>query len=173
MPEAEAAAPGARPRLLVIAVGNASRGDDALGPLLLERLRAAAGGRADAADVTAAADVEFLSEFQLQVEHALDLVGRDAVLFVDAARPGHVDGCALQPVAADVAAPLWSHALRPQALLQVFRQVEGRPPPPAWLLAIEGRGFELGAPLSAAARAHLDAAEALARDWLAQHGRAR
>jgi hydrogenase maturation protease len=193
MPEAGAAPCAARPRLLVIAIGNASRGDDALGPLLLERLRGRASGSADASDkndatdathatdatdatdatASTVADVEWLAEFQLQVEHALDLVGRDAVLFVDAARPGQVDGCALERIAADAAAPLWSHALRPQAVLQVFTRIEGRAPPPAWLLAIEGESFELGAPLSAAARAHLDAAEALARDWLARHGRPR
>jgi hydrogenase maturation protease len=151
---------GARARRLVVAVGNASRGDDALGPLLIDRLRAAG--------ADAAGGVEWLSDFQLQVEHALDLVDRDAVLFVDAARPGHVDGCALRRIVADDAAPLWSHALRPQAVLEVYRRVQGEQPPPAWLLAIEGASFELGAPLSAAAERRLDAAQVLARDWLAR-----
>jgi hydrogenase maturation protease len=71
---------------LVLAVGNPSRGDDALGPALLERLRDAG--------VDAAGDVELLTDFQLQIEHALDLQGRQAVLFVDAARPGVADGAA-------------------------------------------------------------------------------
>ena len=66
--------------LLVLAVGNPSRGDDALGPLLLERLQA------DGWD--AGGQVELLCDFQLQVEHTLDLQGRSAVLLVDAARPG-------------------------------------------------------------------------------------
>ena len=61
--------------LLVIAVGNRSRGDDALGPALLDGLRD-----------DAAIGVDLLEEFQLQVEHALDLVGRRGVLFVDASR---------------------------------------------------------------------------------------
>ena len=67
------------PPLLVLAWGNPSRGDDALGPLLAERLLAHA-------QVAGLVDrVEVLTDFQLQVEHALDLVGRERLLFVDAA----------------------------------------------------------------------------------------
>ena len=62
--------------LLVFGWGNLSRGDDALGPLCVERLRAT---------VAQAANIEYLDDYQLQIEHALDLVGRQRVLFVDAA----------------------------------------------------------------------------------------
>ncbi len=144
--------------LLIVAVGNPSRGDDALGPALLERLRAAG--------VEASGDVELLTDFQLQVEHALDLVGRRAVLFVDAARTGTVDGVALCPIAADDAAPLWSHALRPQAVLAVYAQVQHEAPPSAWLLAIEGRDFALGEGLGAEACSRLEEAERLVLGWL-------
>ena len=61
--------------LLVFGWGNLSRGDDALGPLCVEQLRA---------ERTASAGVEFLDDYQLQVEHALDLVGRTRILFVNA-----------------------------------------------------------------------------------------
>lgn len=146
--------------MLVVAVGNPSRGDDALGPLLVERLRAAGvedGGR-----------VELLSDFQLQVEHALDLAGRRAVLFVDAALPGHAghEGVLLQPLQPDEAIPPASHALRPGAVLRVFRDVQGAEPPPAWVLAVEGESFELGAGLSPRAGAHLESAVAAAIAWL-------
>ena len=67
------------PPLLVLAWGNPSRGDDALGPLLAERLLAHAGAP------SLVGRVEVLTDFQLQVEHALDLVGRERILFVDAA----------------------------------------------------------------------------------------
>jgi len=59
--------------VLVLAVGNPSRGDDALGPELAARLEAAA-----------LPGVEVIVEFQLQVENALDLVGRERVIFIDA-----------------------------------------------------------------------------------------
>jgi hydrogenase maturation protease len=138
--------------LLIIAIGNPSRGDDALGPTLLDTLRAAGvenGGR-----------VELLTDFQLQVEHALDLDGRTGVLFVDAAWPGAVAGAALTRIAADAAAPLTSHALRPQAVLQVCATLRQKVPP-AWLLAIEGQSFELGEPLSAPALGRLADAVAM------------
>ena len=64
--------------ILVFAVGNESRGDDALGPLLLRELQAwlTETGLAD--------DFELLEEFQLQVEHAMDMKDRRLVLFIDA-----------------------------------------------------------------------------------------
>ncbi|MCU0969557.1 MAG: hydrogenase maturation protease [Rubrivivax sp.] len=147
--------------LLILAVGNPSRGDDALGPVLVERLLAEGVGRDGG--------IELLTDFQLQVEHALDLAGRRAVLFVDAAWPcPAAAGGTPQRIVADEAAPLSSHALRPQAVLRVFERVHGAPAPPAWLLAIEGASFELGAPLSDAATAGLDTALAAVRRWIGE-----
>ncbi|WP_418319016.1 hydrogenase maturation protease [Piscinibacter sakaiensis] len=144
-------------RLLVLAVGNPSRGDDALGPLLLQRLHDAA--------VDRDGEVELLTDFQLQVEHAADLEGRAAVLFVDAARPGVVDAAGIVPLDADERVPVASHALRPQAVLCVAAQLHGRPPP-AWQLAIAGERFGLGEALSDAARRNLERALVLALRWL-------
>lgn len=144
---------------LIVAVGNPSRGDDALGPKLLEALRAL--------DVERGGRVELLEEFQLQVEHVLDLVGREGVLFVDASNAPVPGGAALTRIAPRHGQPPASHALPPDALLGVFEQVQGVPAPPAWLLAVQGTCFELGAALSAPARQHLDAALRLARDWIA------
>jgi hydrogenase maturation protease len=146
--------------LLVLGIGNPSRGDDALGPGLVDRLREQGveqGGR-----------VDLLTDFQLQVEHALDLCGRRAVLFVDAAHRGHAgpEGVEVRPLEPDAAIPPASHALRPGAVLRVFRDVQGTEPPPAWLLAIEGESFELGEALSEAARQRMDRALALALEWL-------
>jgi hypothetical protein len=62
-----------------------------------------------------------------------------------------------------------SHALSPEALLQVFMDLQGCAPPSGTVLAIRGEAFELGAPMSAAAQAHLAAALAWAGDWLHQH----
>ena len=60
--------------VLLFGYGNLSRGDDALGPLLLEYAESHC-------DLDA---IEILSDFQLQIEHALDLENRRLVLFVDA-----------------------------------------------------------------------------------------
>ena len=64
--------------LLVLAVGNPSRGDDALGPQFLEQLTIWQDQRDDWEEV------ELLSDFQLHIEHAVDLENRKLVLFVDA-----------------------------------------------------------------------------------------
>jgi hydrogenase maturation protease len=144
--------------LLVIAVGNPSRGDDALGPALLERLQGEG--------VERDGSVELLTDFQLQVEHALDLQGRRAVLFVDAAWPGATHGAMLTPICADTWLPPASHALRPQGVLHVAETLNNGGAPPAWQLAIEGRTFALGEPLSATAERHLQHALRLALDWL-------
>lgn len=157
--------------LLVLAVGNPSRGDDALGPLAAERLAA-----------LALPGVEVLTDFQLQVEHALDLLGRRRVVFVDAAASGAAP-FELRPLApaAQVsrAAPglprsaasygsrnpspaadasFSSHSLSPAAVLDTYRRLTGGEPPPSMLLAIRGHDFALGAPLSTAAAANLHSA---------------
>lgn len=142
--------------LLVLAWGNASRGDDALGPLLLAHLRALP---------WPPGQVEFLEDYQLQIEHALDLVGRAQVLLVDAS----VSGAAPFEVTTLRAAPdasITTHALSPQALLQVLAQVHGGSAPVCTLLAIRGDHFELGTPPTPAALAHLAQATDWATDWL-------
>jgi len=143
--------------LLIFGWGNASRGDDALGPMFIERLRAG---------LALECGVECLDDYQLQVEHALDLVGRDRVLFVDAS-PSCVAPFEVQPVRAAPQASFTTHAMAPEALLQVFRDVQATEPPPCTLLAIRAEQFVLGAAPGAAALRHLEAALEWARSWLA------
>lgn len=153
--------------VLVLGWGNPSRGDDALGPLFIERLQKVLGEVPG--DAAKAVQIAWLTDFQLQVEHALDLAGRERVLFVDAgsrcAAPFEVS--AVRP-ARD--ASFTTHAMTPAAVLQVLRDIGQGEPPPCTLLLIRGEQFELGAPLSAAASAHLEAALAWAMDWLQPPG---
>lgn len=145
--------------LLVLAWGNPSRGDDALGPLLAERLLALAEAAAWAGRV------EVLTDFQLQVEHALDLVGRERVLFVDAALD-LADPFTVRPLQPARGGGIGSHALAPEAVLQVYQDLHDQPPPPATLLAIRASAFELGTAPGADALADLDQALAWACRWL-------
>ena len=147
---------GALAPLLVFAWGNRSRGDDALGPLLLDRLRAL---------LPADSAVDCLEDYQLQVEHALDLLGRARVLFVDASLTCRApfEVIRLAP-ARDIS--LGTHSLSAQALLQVFCDLHGHAPPASTLLAIRGEAFELGAPLSPVAQANLERALVWCRHWL-------
>jgi len=136
--------------LLILGWGNLSRGDDALGPLFLERLR-------ERLPPDTLAQIEFLDDYQLQIEHALDLVGRQQVLFVDASLscPPPFEVTELRAVQDD---SFTTHALSPQALMKVYLDLQGELPPPCTQLAIRGEAFELGEPPGEAALAHLAAA---------------
>jgi hydrogenase maturation protease len=144
---------------LIFAWGNPSRGDDALGPLFAERIATLA-----AAHPLWGA-VECLTDFQLQVEHALDLHERKRILFVDASLDAEAP-YAVSSITPQRDASFTSHAMTPQAVLQVYVDLEDEAPPPAWLLAIRGEAFELGAPIAPAARENLEVAVAWAAAWL-------
>jgi hydrogenase maturation protease len=141
--------------ILVFGWGNPSRGDDALGPLFIDHIAA-----------LQLPGVECLTDFQLQVEHALDLENRKRILFIDAS----IDATA--PFAVTVLeaardASFTTHAMTPEAVMHVYVELHDEPPPPCTLLAIRGERFELGEAISPAAATHLDAALAWAKTWLA------
>lgn len=142
---------------MVFAIGNESRGDDALAPLLVRGLE----GWAETAG-----RVELIEDYQFQVEHVTDLAGRSAVLFVDAdiscAEPFHFSA-----IAAEKDSSYTSHVMTPFALLHTYRQVYGIDAPPAFLLRIRGYDFELGDPLSDKAAANLAAAVKRVRELCA------
>lgn len=145
---------GARAPAVIFAVGNPSRGDDALGPLLLDRLHdwLAAEGLG--------ADFELIGDFQLQVEHALDLAGRRLALFIDAAQGVPAPYVFRETTAGANRSPT-THALSPEAVLAVLPLVGTAPPPAAFVLGVRGESFVLGEAPGAAALAHADAAFAL------------
>ena len=143
--------PAMPPSVLILACGNPSRGDDALGSLFLERLAATQ-------ERFGWNDVELITDFQFQIEHVVDLEDRALVLFVDSSvscLPPY-QFIRLQPAFCDTS--YTSHALSPATVLQVYTQVHHTPPPSAFQLAIRGERFELGESLSAAAEANLAAA---------------
>lgn len=146
--------------ILVFGWGNPSRGDDALGPLFVERVES-----------LGLPDVECLTDFQLQVEHALDLQNRQHILFVDASLS------ALAPFGTSLLTPrhdasFSTHAITPQSVMQVYVDLHKERPPPCHLLAIRGERFELGEGLSPAAASHLEAALCWVDDWLKSLGSA-
>jgi hydrogenase maturation protease len=141
--------------LLVIAIGNESRGDDALAPLLVRQLQA--DGITD--------QVEVIEDFQLQVEHVTDLCGRDAVLFVDADMSCDAP-FDFSKITAAQDNSYTSHAMTPFALLHTYWQVYGSDAPNSYLLRVRGYGFELGESLSKEASVNLKNAAVRVRSWL-------
>ena len=134
--------------VLIFAVGNESRGDDALGPLLLRELDAW---------LTASnhsAQFELLEDFQLQIEHAMDMKDRQLVLFVDAGINMRAP-FAFYRAQANEEPVLYSHALSPAAVLKVYTQFYNEPQPDAFILCIRGERFELGESISKQAEDNL------------------
>jgi hydrogenase maturation protease len=133
--------------VLLFGYGNLSRGDDALGPLLLEYVESHF-------DLT---DIDLLTDFQLQIEHALDLENRQLVLFIDAsvACQKAFDFTELEPSKDN---SYTTHAMSPAAILSVYQSIKKQSPPPCFLLGIKGESFELGEGVSANAQTNLTAA---------------
>lgn len=136
-------------KLLLFGYGNPGRGDDALGPELVELIAQ-----------MQLADIECQDDMQLQVEHVTDMAGCDQVLFIDA------DMSCAEPfdfseIIAAKDDSYTSHAMNPTALLHAYSQVYGKDAPPAFLLRIRGYDFELGDPLSDKATANFESASKL------------
>lgn len=145
--------------VLILACGNPSRGDDALGPSLLENLQSLPAALMQ--------PVECLTDFQLQIEHALDLKHRSLVLFVDAtvSKLAPINLSQLQAVDSR---GYTTHAMNPAAIMQVYQDIEKAVPPPCFLLTLQGIEFELGADLSATAVRSLEMATNLVQRLLEQ-----
>ncbi|WP_415880173.1 hydrogenase maturation protease [Methylomonas sp. TEB] len=130
--------------ILVFGYGNPSRGDDAVGPLLLDYL-------AEHLDLS---NIELLSDFQLQIEHALDIQDREWVVFVDAVVDCQ-ESFTFTPLTPAQDHSYSSHALSPAALLSVYAAVGKQPLPPCYLLSVQAEAFELGSGLSERCSANL------------------
>lgn len=143
---------------LVIAYGNLSRGDDAAGPLLAQRLVEWSISH------DKAASIEVIEDFQLNIEHVLDLQGRRRILIIDATcRPQ--DEVLLRPIQPIADRTHTTHAVSPVDLLATYERLLGEAPPPTQLLTIPGKSFELGETLSETTTAHLETAWAKLLNW--------
>lgn len=142
--------------ILLLGYGNPSRGDDALGVLLLEQL---------SAESLQAVDV--LTDFQLQIEHALDLKNRQLVLFADASLTNN-SPIAFSQLHAEMDNSYTTHAMNPASVMQVYQDIEKIAPPPCFLLTMQAVQFELGDGLSATAAQSLHEAVVFVEQLLAQ-----
>ncbi len=140
--------------VLIFTWGNPSRGDDALGTQVYDLLLK------EKPD-----DVEVLTDFQLQIEHTVDLERRNCILFVDASVSANAP-FEFYPLTAAEDDSYTTHAMSPASLLSVYEKVNRQTPPPCYLLSIRGYEFGLGLPLSDKAAIHLTAAISFIRQLL-------
>jgi len=132
--------------ILIFAYGNPSRGDDALGPAMFDLL-----------DEDLPDDVELLTDFQLQIEHSMDLDQREAVLFIDASMSSTAPFHFYQ-LQAERDNSFTSHSMSPTSLLDAYQQVNKQQAPPSFMLEIRGYEFGLGQPMSEQAALNLEQA---------------
>lgn len=151
----------ASPRTLVLGWGNPARGDDGLGPALVDLL-------AGSQECGAAEQLTVESDYQLQIEDAAELARHDRVVFVDADRRGEEPFSCRRLGPAEGGLSFTSHSVSPGALLALARDLFGRQPE-AWMVGIRGYrfgGFDEG--LSPEAEANLGRAAEFLRCALRQ-----
>ena len=144
---------------LLTAWGNTSRGDDALGPCLFQRLEAWA------LSSGMAGRFEWVLDFQLQIDHALNLEGKTLALYIDAGQdtPAPFSFSPIFPLKQP-----WhtTHAMPPESVLAVFERISQKPPCPSFTLCLKGEDFGLREGLSAAAQNSLECALIFAQKLL-------
>lgn len=134
------------PALIVLAWGNTSRGDDAAGPVLAEKIQ-----RLNLDGVVLQEDL------QLNIEHVMDLHSQIPVLFIDAScKP--TQGFYLEKISAEPDSSVSTHSVSPGALLHLFEKTNGGSAPEAFMLHISGKEFELGEAVSQHTQSALDMA---------------
>lgn len=132
--------------ITVLAWGNESRGDDAIGPILARRILALDKPR-----------INVVEDHQLNIEHVLDIGAGVPILFIDASTAIDVD-YVIENITRRQDESISTHSISPQALLGLYEQTLGEAAPDAYLLHVCGRRFELGEDLSDAANESLDRA---------------
>ena len=136
--------------VLLFAYGNIARGDDALGPLLLEQLQLAL-------TEVCGHPLKLLNDYQMQIEHVMDLQDCERVLLLDADssldRPFR-----FYPVQQKLETHYTTHGMTPSTLLHTYQQVFHQAAPETSMLALQGSRFELGEKLSEQAQRNLETA---------------
>jgi len=140
--------------VLILAWGNPSRGDDALGPFCFDKLSR-----------LSLSHVELLTDFQLQIEHCTDLENRKLVIFIDASMSA-APPFEFSKISPEKDQSYSSHAVSPQSLMDICQTVNSTSLPECWLMEIRGYQFELGEPLSPAAVENLQAAQQAIIDFI-------
>ena len=141
---------------LLIGYGNPGRGDDGLGPALIERLEA-----------KPIAGLSLDADYQLAVEHAWDLSQYSMAIFADASING-AEPYYYQPLEADAPISFSTHSVSPGAVLQMARDMFGATTE-VFVLGIRGYEFDqIAEGLTERAEQNLVAAEQFIRQKFAE-----
>jgi hydrogenase maturation protease len=142
--------------ILLIGIGNISRGDDGIGWLFADEIESIFGKT-----------ITVQKEFQLVVEDALKITEYDTVIFVDASENKLENGFEFRKVEVPdvIKTEFTSHAQTPENIVflaaDLFHIKNN-----AYLMEISGRDWELGEGLSDYGRQNLNNAMMFFRRWL-------
>lgn len=145
--------------ILLIGIGNISRGDDGIGWLF-----------ADEMELYFGQSVTVQKEFQLVVEDALMITEYDTVIFVDASENKLENGFEFRKVEAPhvIKTEFTSHAQTPENIIflasDLFQNKND-----AYLMEISGQDWELGEDLSEYGRQNLHHAMMYFKKWLVEN----
>jgi hydrogenase maturation protease len=130
-------------KILVFGIGNPGRGDDGLGPALIQEL-----------ERQLLPGIDLDADYQLSVEDSLTVSEHEVVVFVDADVLGP-EPCSLRRIGPAVGELGFStHGVEPGGVLALAQQIFGHEVE-AYLLGIRGYELELSDQLTAKARGNL------------------
>jgi hydrogenase maturation protease len=142
-------------RILLYGYGNPARGDDALGPTLVERVQN-----------TMAAKIDYLVSMQLSIEDALNIAGYDMVIFADASKVVQSD-FVMEKIQASAQVSFSMHAISPAYVMHLCKTYMSESPE-IYVLHLKGFQWELGQPLSEGASSALESACRFVIRWIDQ-----
>ena len=137
-------------RILIYGIGNPSRQDDALGILFTELMRVWTESRKTP-------NISFDSNYQLNIEDALNISEKDTVIFVDASVEEDIDSFSFRPIKASKSVAFSTHSMEPESVVSLCKELFGKKPA-AYLLTIRGYSWELSAQMTEKAHENLTAA---------------
>ena len=131
---------------LIIGIGNASRGDDALGWAFIDRL-----------SQFSESEVDLEYRYQLQVEDADFICDYDEVIFVDATTLDLRNGYEFIYCNPDADFTFSTHAISPGSIMALAKELYPNKMPKAFILQISGYQWDLDQGMSSNAKMNLEA----------------
>lgn len=141
--------------MLVVGIGNSSRGDDGLGWRFVEDVSKKS---------LPGCDTEY--RYQLQIEDSIFIKEYDLIVFVDASHECIPHGFSFTRCLPENSFNFSTHRIDPSSILWLCKELYGNAPE-AYVLAIEGKRWGLGDGLGKEAEENLINAQIHFYNWLA------
>lgn len=145
-------------RILIYGYGNPGRQDDGLGNAFVERME-------QWVRQQAIEDIEFDSNYQLNIEDSIAIADKDLVIFVDASVEEEIDDFALTRVKGTSDVAFTTHAASPGYVFKLCQDLYNKSPA-TLLLHIKGYEWSFTEGLTDAAEKNLEAAMAFLKEKL-------